>query len=299
MIWCLGESLYDIVFKEGQPVWAVPGGSVLNAAVSAARYGEQVTLITELGNDETGKMIADFLHRNGINTSQIQYYSGNTTLALAFLNETGDAHYAFYAQLPASAPEFSLPDFRPGDVLLFGSFYAVNTRNRMNTGKLLHHARKCGAFIYYDPNVRKSLLEDPDMTLKSYKDNIAASDLVRGSDEDFIQLAGAENGEAAYRFVKECGCKQLIYTRNSAGADLFTSQFSKHFESRQLPVVSTIGAGDSFNAGVVSTVHKHSKISMDENFWDDAIGRAVIFASEVCCSRENFISKPEKNQQVL
>lgn len=297
MIWCLGESLYDIVFQGGQPVWAVPGGSMLNAAVSAARYGEPVTLITELGNDETGKLISDFLQKNGIDTSRIHYYTGNTTLALAFLNEKGDAQYEFYAHLPEEAPDFTLPDFKPGDILLFGSFYAVNKRNRRNTDTLLHHARQSGVFIYYDPNVRKSHLPELETTLTFYKSNISKSDLVRGSDEDFSYLAGAESGEAAFRFVKACGCNQLIYTRNSAGTDLFTTGFSKHFEARELNIVSTIGAGDSFNAGFVSAIHQVGKNELDENFWDVAIGRAVIFASEVCCSRENFISKPANNQQ--
>lgn len=299
MIWCLGESLYDIVFKGGQPVWAVPGGSMLNAAVSAARFGEPVSLITELGNDATGKLIAEFLQQNGIDTSFIHYYNGNTTLALAFLNERGDAQYEFYAHLPESAPDFRLPAFKPGDVLLFGSFYAVNGRNRNNTEKLLDHARQSGVFVYYDPNVRKAHLADLETTRTFYESNISKSAIVRGSDEDFSFLAGAESGETAYGFVKACGCSQLIYTRNSAGTDLFTAHFSKHFEARKLNVVSTIGAGDSFNAGFVTAVHQQVENMKDMNFWEYAIGRAVIFASEVCCSRENFISKPANNQQVL
>lgn len=292
MIWCVGESLYDIVFLNGKPEWAVPGGSMLNAAVSAARFGEKVGLITELGNDEVGNLISGFLKKNGISLAKCHHYKGNTTLALAFLNSSGDAHYQFYQHAPDLAPEFTIPDFSPGDVLLFGSFYSVKSRNRHNISGLAKAARKAGAWVYYDPNFRRPHLEELVNTLPYIRENIAMADIVRGSDEDFNLIAAATNSEEAYKFVLENGCKNFIYTKNKKGVDLIAEGLTKHYDVPKVEVISTIGAGDSFNAGFATALHHCNKKELTETFWDHAIARAVIFASEVCRSRDNFIRHP-------
>ncbi len=291
MIWCIGESLYDVVFSDGQPVWAVPGGSMLNVAVSAARFGAKVGLITETGDDAVGNMINGFLEQNGISTKLIHHYKGNTTLALAFLNAAGDARYQFYHHAPKDAPVFDIPDFQQGDVLVFGSFYSINPRNRDNIKRLTTAARSADAWIYYDPNFRQPHLSGLPQSLPFIKENLACADVVRGSDEDFNLIAGARTPQEACRFVADNGCRNFILTRNKAGVDLFTEAQQQHFSVPAVEVVSTIGAGDSFNAGFVSSLHGLKKNELISTFWEQAIGRAVIFASEVCQSRDNFIGK--------
>lgn len=292
MIWCIGESLYDIVFTNGQPMWAVPGGSMLNAAVSAARYGEKVGLLTELGDDAVGILISDFLIINGISIENVSSYKGNTTLALAFLNSAGDAQYQFYHNTPVHAHDFTIPEFHPGDVLMFGSFYSIKSRNRRNISRLALAARDAGAWIYYDPNFRRPHLKDLELSLPYIHENIAMADIVRGSDEDFMFIAGAESPGDAFRFILENGCQNLILTRNRQGVELFAGEFIRHFDVPQVEVISTIGAGDSFNAGFATALHGSGKNKPTGTFWDEAINRAVIFATEVCCSRDNFIGKP-------
>jgi len=294
MIWCIGESLYDIIFVNGQPAWAVPGGSMLNVAVSAARFGEKVTLISETGSDAVGSMISAFLDTNGISTGHMHTYKGNTTLALAFLNEAGDASYQFYHHMPALAPEFPLPQFSPGDVFVFGSFYSVNPRNRANITRLAKSAAQAGAWVYYDPNFRKSHLGALQEALPFIVENIGLADFTRGSDEDFSLIAGAADSCQAWEFARKHGCNHMICTRNREGVDVFTGTSEKHYDTPKVEVVSTIGAGDSFNAGFVTRLHGMVKNDLSATFWDEAIGRAVIFASEVCRSRENFIGRPEQ-----
>lgn len=291
MIWCAGECLYDIVFKNGSPQWAVAGGSMMNAAVSAARSGMEVSLITELGNDAVGELITGFLNSDGVSTRHVTYYQGNTTLALAFLNERGDAQYQFYHHSPEEAPDFSLPEFRQGDVLLFGSFYSVRPRNRANIRRLATAARDAGAWIFYDPNFRKPHLNELPLTLPFIAENIGMADFVRGSDEDFQLIAGAANPDEAYAFVHKHGCSKFILTRNSRGVEVFTGSATLHVDSRKVEVISTIGAGDSFNAGFATVLHGKSPGEINAAFWDEATGRAVIFATEVCQSRENFIGR--------
>ncbi|HPJ61301.1 carbohydrate kinase [Lentimicrobium sp.] len=289
MVFTIGECLLDIVFRNGQPEWSCPGGSMLNTAVSLGRFGQPVAFISETGNDRIGEMIHDFLSQNGVSTDHLVVYEGKSTLALAFLDDRGDAAYQFYHQLPTIAPEFRNPDFTSADLLMFGSFYSLSERNNANILSIVSRAVESGSIVLYDPNFRRPHLHALPETIEAIRRNISMADLVRASDEDMNLIAGAEDGKQAYEFIRECGGNLLVYTRNSEGVDLFTPWFAKHYHVPELAVVSTVGAGDSFNAGLASVFHRYGKISEDEIFWDEAIGRAIIFAAEVCGSRENFI----------
>ena len=70
-IFGIGETIYDILFREDQPVAAVPGGSVFNGLISLGRVGLDCTFITEVGADHVGRIILDFMHENGINSDYV------------------------------------------------------------------------------------------------------------------------------------------------------------------------------------------------------------------------------------
>jgi fructokinase len=100
-IYGIGETVLDIIFKEGQPQAAKAGGSVLNSVVSMGRIGLPVSFISEYGLDNVGDLIDRFLKDNGVNTSSVyRFRDGSTSLALAFLNEKNDASYTFYKEFP-------------------------------------------------------------------------------------------------------------------------------------------------------------------------------------------------------
>lgn len=72
----IGETIYDILFRNGKPVDAVPGGSVFNGLISLGRIGLDCTFITEVGSDQVGNIILDFMHENGINSDYVSCYEG-------------------------------------------------------------------------------------------------------------------------------------------------------------------------------------------------------------------------------
>ena len=91
-IYGIGETVLDIIFKDDQPQAAKAGGSVLNSAVSMGRMELPVSFISEYGQDDVGNLIDNFLKNNGVDTSSVHHFKdGNTSLALAFLNEKNDA----------------------------------------------------------------------------------------------------------------------------------------------------------------------------------------------------------------
>src|SRR5659263_215264 len=125
-IYGIGETVLDIIFKEGQPQAAKAGGSVLNSIVSMGRMGLPVSFISEYGADDVGKLIDNFLLANGVDTSSVhRYQQGSTALALAFLDDRNDAHYTFYKDYPGKRLDIDFPAIEPDDIVQCGSFYAI------------------------------------------------------------------------------------------------------------------------------------------------------------------------------
>ena len=90
----IGETVLDILFKDGVPVKAVPGGSTFNSMISLGRMGLNVSFISEVGNDRVGEMILKALEDSGVDASSVCSFSdGKSPLSLAFLNNNNDAEY--------------------------------------------------------------------------------------------------------------------------------------------------------------------------------------------------------------
>ncbi|MEZ5334569.1 MAG: PfkB family carbohydrate kinase [Methanolobus sp.] len=147
--------------------------------------------------------------------------------------------------------------------------------------------------ILYDPNFRRSQLPHLEKLKTMIQENIGCSSIVRASDEDMKLIFDCNNFEEACDVVNKSGCRFLIYTSSSRSVFLKTPLFSKQYPVPELKTVSTIGAGDSFNAGIVFTLYSKSISTLEdlsEELWDDIIENAIGFASDVCMSNENYIS---------
>lgn len=295
-IYGIGETVLDIIFKDGQPQAAKAGGSVLNSVVSMGRINLPVSFISEYAADDVGKLIDDFLRKNGVDTSYVhRYLNGSTALALAFLDDKNDAHYTFYKDYPGKRLEIEFPAVKADDIIQCGSFYAIWPEIREKFRTFVSGAYKKGAMVLYDPNFRKSHLSELDHLKPFIVENMSFTNLVRGSDEDFRNIFGATTPDEAWEVVRNY-CKCLIYTANTEGVFVRTSRFSGKFPVRRITPVSTIGAGDNFNAGIITSIHKKKIRREDlENLthddWNQVIGTAVAFATHVCLSYENYISQ--------
>lgn len=295
-IFGIGETVFDIIFKDGTPQAAKPGGSVLNSLVSLGRIGLPASFISEYGMDNVGTLIDTFLNSNGVNTSFVyRYGDANTSLAIAMLDEKNDAHYTFYKDFPEKRLNIEFPSIRKGDIVQCGSFYAVWDEIRPKYKGLIETASASGGLVYYDPNFRKSHISDIDRLRPLIIDNIRMASIVRGSDEDFRNIFGVNNADEAWEYVgKYCNC--LVYTASADGVFVRTSSFSGNFPVKKITPVSTIGAGDNFNAGMIAAIYNSGMgvedlETMGEEQWEKIVSSGVEFATEVCLSYENYISK--------
>jgi len=245
-----------------------------------------------LGSDRVGDIIVDFLTQNNINTSYIhRYKEGQSALAMAFLNAQNDAEYEFYKNYPKVRLADNLPPFQKDDILLFGSFYAIDEQIREQVYKIVSHAKDCGCIILYDPNYRKK----HHASLHLIEENMTMADIIRASNEDMMNLFGAEDSTQAYKHSKK-HCPNLVYTANANGVYLQTSNQQKHYTVKPITPISTIGAGDNFNAGIIHAILKNNICKDDlsnlkQNLWDMIIESGISLSAEVCMSLDNYIKE--------
>lgn len=313
MILGIGETVLDIIFKNDQPLAAVPGGSTFNAIISLGRAGCDCAMLTETGGDHVGDITCKYLTDNGVSDRFVCRREGTKShISLAFLNDRNDACYQFYkdhasAQLPPSIAERLAPETwnmeleTPNLVLLFGSFFAVNPAIREVVGGVLRTAHDAGAVLYYDVNFRAPHRADLPVVMPNIEENMRLATIVRGSNEDFAllydmpELLSPDTAEQAvdrlYRERIAPLCPIFICTSGADSIYLRTPSLREKYPVAKIPTVSTIGAGDNFNAGLLFELQKTAVIdweSMEQ--WQRLIASGQLFAQDVCRQLSNSIS---------
>lgn len=294
----IGETVLDIIFRNDQPISAIPGGSAYNSIISLGRSGVKTSMISETGNDRVGKTIIRFLEENGGDASFIHVYpESRSPLSLAFLNAQNDAEYVFYKDHDSDRIEYSYPEIYPDDIVLFSSYFALNPVIRPQVYGFLDYARQHGAILYYDVNFRASHQGEAMKLTPNLLENLELADIVRGSSEDFEILFKLNDPDTIYRSQISFYTKKFIYTRASEPVELRADGgFLKQYPVVPVETVSTIGAGDNFNAGIVFGMIKEGitrheiNNGLTEKQWDSIIQCGLQFSAECCSSINNSVS---------
>ena len=280
----IGETVLDILFKNDQPQKAVPGGSTFNSIVSLGRASVPCVMVTEVGGDHIGDLICRYLVENGVSSEFVCRQEGvKSHITLAFLDEHNDAQYVFYKDHASVALDGQLPQIQHDDVVLFGSFFAINPAIRPAVSTMLHNARNVGAWLYYDINFRKTHIPDIPDVMANIEENMRLADVVRGSMEDFGCLYGLQSGEAIYQQVREF-CDTLILTDGARSIRIYTPKGCETYPVQKIETVSTVGAGDNFNAGYIYAMMQ----GLDEQA--SRIEMAQRWSQDVCQQMGNNIS---------
>ena len=283
----IGETVLDILFKDDQPQKAVPGGSTFNSIVSLGRAGVPCAMVTEAGGDHIGDIICQYLQDNGVSSDYVcRHERVKSHISLAFLDKYNDAQYIFYKDHASVSLDGKLPTITKDDVVLFGSFFAINPAIRPVVRGLLKAARDAGAWLYYDVNFRKNHIADLPDVMQNVEENMMLADVVRGSLEDFRYLYGIHHIGGIYARVSNW-CNKLILTNGANQIFVFTHGGHDGYETypvQPIETVSTVGAGDNFNAGYI--------YAMMQGLQDEAsrIDMAQRWSQDVCSQIGNNIS---------
>ena len=293
----IGETILDILFKNNQAATSVPGGSTFNSMISLGRVGVPSCFVSEIGDDNVGGIVRSFLRDNGVDDSFLTTYPNvKSPISLAFLDEDNNATYSFYKEPFDRRDDWECPTIERDDIVLFGSYYALNPDMRYKVTALLDEACRVGAIIYYDVNFRRNHAGEAIKLMGTVIENLEYADIVRGSDEDFEVLYRLAGGEKVFKEKIDFYCPRLIYSRGAKGVELYSRTTIKQYPIEPITPVSTIGAGDNLNAGILYglikyRVRRDDLDNLTERDWDHIIHCGLDFSAETCRLTDNYISR--------
>ena len=262
MILSCGEALIDMlprISTEGEACFApYAGGAVFNTAIALGRLGAPSAFFSGVSNDMLGEILADTLTASKVDISHLARSDRPTTVAFVKL-ERGQASYAFYDEATAGRmlATTDLPTL-PADVaaLFFGGISLVNDPAASTYEAL--QARECADRVtMIDPNIRPGFIAGKEDKYRARIERmIQRADIVKLSDEDLHWLQGPGDLTALARGILAKGPKVVFVTEGAAGARAVTATQDRFVAAQQVRVVDTVGAGDTFNAGVLAALHQ-------------------------------------------
>ncbi len=270
---CFGELLIDFVALESgvtvdqaSGFIKAPGGAPANVAVGVTRLGHPAAFIGQVGADPFGHFLVDVLESEGVDVSGLRFHAdARTALAFVALAEGGERSFVFYRH--PSADMLMTPDDVATDVIAggkifhFGSITLINEPSASATHHAAQTARAHDLIISYDPNLRLALWPDADSARAGMLAGLDYAHIVKISDEEVVFLTGGDDIRPLWRQQT----KLIIVTHGADGATAYTPDAAPlHVPGMPVQAVDTTGAGDSFVAGLLTSILENPEDYLDK-----------------------------------
>lgn len=245
----VGELLVDLVnYPDGTTAEHV-GGSPANVALGLARLEHDTHIACLVGTDQRGLRCAEHVEAGGVHLLPGSVTAQHpTSTALATIDASGAASYVF--DLHWDLPPVQLP---PGTAHLHTGSIATTLRpGEAEVTAAVHRARETGT-VSYDPNVRPTIMGGVGEVRPRVEELVGLSDVVKCSEDDIEWLYPGESFSAVMARWTGLGAAFTVVTLGGSGVTWRTASGEEgSAEARVKDVVDTVGAGDSFMAGLVS-----------------------------------------------
>jgi fructokinase len=288
MIICCGEALIDMLprqLPDGTDVcMPVPGGAVFNTAIALGRLGEDTHFFTGLSTVMYGRQLTAFLEASHVKTIFCKRTPRPTTLAFVSL-ENGNAEYTFYDENTAGRmlEIADLPDLpEQTQAMQFGAISLVPEPCASSFEELMR--RYCDtAVISLDPNIRPSFVQNEPAYRDRIKRMCGLSDIIKVSEDDLEWLEPGSEFESVAREWLSTGAKIILLTMGEKGVRAITPSLDLVVPAVKANVVDTVGAGDSFNAGILADLRKSGNLQKKslESISENSLRSALTFATRV------------------
>lgn len=286
MILCAGEALIDMLPREtaaGENAFAPhAGGAVFNTAIALGRLGAPVQFFSGISSDLFGDVLKAELAASKVDSSPAAISDRPTTLAFVTLTN-GHASYAFYDENTAGrmiTPE-DLPEVTADAVFVGGISLAVEPC--ADAYEALAAKATKTAVVMMDPNVRPGFIKDADHYRARITRMMGHADIVKMSDEDLAWFYPNQATAIAARAVVANGVKLLCITEGSKGVTGYTAAHEVFVAANKAEVVDTVGAGDTFNAGLLASLHAAGALTKDRvsDLDEDTVRAALAMGAKV------------------
>ncbi len=282
MILCCGEALIDMLPRtttEGEPAFASSvGGAVFNTAIALGRLGAPAGFFSGLSSDLFGGQFREALGASKVSSTYAHTSPRPTTLAFVRL-DNGQATYTFYDENTAGRM-LTIEDLPKLGVeieaMLFGAISLISEPAGSAYEEFMRREHESRVMML-DPNIRPNFIPDKAKHLRRIREMMAMADIVKLSDEDLNWFDEAGSHEDVVRNWLERGPKLIVVTHGSEGAVGYSQEHRVTVMPQKVKVVDTVGAGDTFNAGILASLHGQgllTKAAID-SLSEDAIRKAL------------------------
>lgn len=245
---CYGEVLFDVF-----PTHRKIGGAPLNVALRMASLGINAQIISRVGNDEIGRELVKYIQENGVSTNTIQVDDNLATgEVIVKLNERGSASYTINYPVAWDKIEFT-PEAEnavaDADALIFGSLVCRDMVSHQTLLSLIDKAK----YKIFDVNLRA-----PFYTKELLIDLMKKADFIKFNDDELYEISADLNSpfhsleQNIFYIAEKTNSKHICVTKGSHGAVLYYNEKLYYNSGYKIDVADTVGAGDSFLAGLLS-----------------------------------------------
>ena len=299
MILCCGEALIDMLPRtttEGDAAFAPhAGGAVFNTAIALGRLGQPTGFFYGLSTDLFGEVLTATLNASRVDSRLAARSPRPTTLAFVKL-VNGQASYAFYDENTAGRllSDADLPTLPPEvTALFFGGISLVNDPAATALQKLQADASATRVTMI-DPNIRPGFITDEPAYRARLDAMIARADIVKLSDEDLHWLRGPGDITTLARAILATGPRLVFVTEGASGARAITATQDRFVAANPVTVADTVGAGDTFNAGALTALHRAGCLTKSalSNLSDETLDGALTLGNRAAAVT---VSRPGAN----
>ena len=262
-----GEALIDLIADAQGALTPCLGGAVYNLARALSRQGIGVAYLNPLSSDRFGRRLASELLQDGVTLACEEPIQQATSLAVVNLDDAGHPDYAFYREgvadrkISAKGLQEACASLRDLKMVCTGAL-ALDARDQQHYIPWLTSQKAAGRWVVVDANLRPSVMPDIESYREAIHRTLALADIIKVSDEDLVHLGlnSATPLASAQQLLEQTSAKLLALTLGEQGAWLLSANGMHHFgrESAVLAVVDTVGAGDSFLAGLLAGLLKNN-----------------------------------------
>ncbi|TIO77103.1 carbohydrate kinase [Mesorhizobium sp.] len=287
MILCCGEALIDMLPRtttEGEAAFApYVGGAVFNTAIALGRLGAPAGFFSGLSSDLFGGQLREALGASKVSSTYAHTSPRPTTLAFVRLTN-GQATYTFYDENTAGRMLIieDLPKLGAEiEAMLFGAISLISEPAGSAYEEFMRREHRSRVMML-DPNIRPNFIPDKAKHLRRIREMMALADIVKLSDEDLDWFDEAGSHEDVVRNWLDRGPKLIVVTHGSEGAVGYSKEHKVTVVPQKVKVVDTVGAGDTFNAGILASLHEQGLLTKAAigNLPEDAIRKALELGSK-------------------